>query len=309
MLSGQRKEELYKQGYRLAGNHSAIKVCEWTKKSLRDEDFCYKEQFYDTVCHRCVQMTPALHVCSHRCLWCWRDIEHTIPKWAGKADDPKSIIDSCIKENAKYLEGFGGNKKTNFDKYKERFFPEQFAISLTGEPCMYPKLPELVLELRKRGINSFLVTNGTNPLMIKKLLLKKAQPTQLYITLPAPDEETYLKCCRPLIKNGWEKINRSLKLLNKFKRNVIRLTLVKGFNMVHAEKYALLIKKYKPRFVECKAYMHVGYSQKRLKKENMPLHSEIKEFAEKIAECSGYKIIDEKENSRVILLEEQQFPL
>ncbi|MBU0628206.1 MAG: 4-demethylwyosine synthase TYW1 [Nanoarchaeota archaeon] len=302
MLDREKKKELYKQGYRFAGSHSAIKVCEWTKKSLRDEDVCYKEKFYDTICHRCVQMTPALQTCTHRCLWCWRDIEYTLSKWAGKVDDPKVIVDSCIKENAKYLEGFGGNKKTNFDKYKERLFPEQFAISLTGEPCMYPKLPELVIELRERGINSFLVTNGTNPLMLKKLLLKKAQPTQVYITLPAPDEKIYVRCCRPLIKNGWKKINSSLKLISKFRRGVFRLTLVKGLNMVDAEGYANLIKKYKPKFVECKAYMYVGYSQKRLKKENMPLHSEIKEFANRLAEFSGYKVIDEKENSRVVLL-------
>ena len=58
MISKEKAKDLYKQGYRLVGNHSAIKVCEWTKKSLRDEDICYKEKFYDTVTRRCVQMTP-----------------------------------------------------------------------------------------------------------------------------------------------------------------------------------------------------------------------------------------------------------
>lgn len=302
MISQKKAEDLYKQGYRLVGNHSAIKVCLWTKKALRGEGYCYKQKFYDTISHRCVQMTPALETCTHRCVWCWRDIEFTKPKWKRKIDDPKLIVDGCIKANIKYLQGFGGNKKTDMKKFKEINKPQQFAISLSGEPTMYPKLPELILELRKRGINQFLVTNGTQPLMLKKLLNKKAQPTQLYITVPAPDKETYLKVCKPLIKNGWEKILKSFLLMKKFKRNVMRLTLAKDVNMIKPEKYATLIKKYKPKYVECKSYMFVGYSKKRLKKENMPLHKEIKEFAKKIAKYSGYKIIDEKEESRVVLL-------
>lgn len=302
MVSKKKAKELYKQGYRLVAEHSAVKACMWAKKALCDKGCCYKEKFYDTISHRCVQMTPALDVCTHRCVWCWRDIEHTKPKWKGKADDPKVIIEECIKKNVKYLQGFGGNKRINWKKFKELEKPWQFAISLTGEPTLYPKLAELILELRKRKINSFLVTNGTNPAMLKKLLVKKAQPTQLYITLPAPDKETYLKCCKPLIKNGWRKINESLKLLEKFKRNVIRLTLVKGVNMIKAEEYAGLIKKYKPKSVEVKAYMWVGYSQKRLSIKNMPLHSEIKSFAKLIAKNSGYRIKDEKKESRVVLL-------
>jgi len=302
MINKEKAKDLYKQGYRIVGNHSAIKVCLWTKKAIRGEDYCYKQRFYDTKTHRCVQMAPALHTCTHRCVWCWRDIEFTKPKWKGKADDPKFIVNECIKANIKYLQGFGGNKKTDMKKFKEINKPQQFAISLSGEPTIYPKLPELILELRKRKINQFLVTNGTNPSMLKKLLDKKAQPTQLYITLPAPDEKTYLKCCKPLIKDGWKKINQSLNLLKKFKRNVIRLTLVKDINMIKPELYATLIKKYKPKYVECKAYMWVGYSKKRLKLENMPSHKEIKEFAKEISKHSGYKIKDEKKESRVVLL-------
>ena len=301
MLTEKRKNDLYEQGYRLVGNHSAIKVCLWTKRSLKGEGHCYKQKFYDTISHRCVQMTPALELCTHRCVWCWRDTKFTRSKY-NQIDDPKFIVDEAIKQNVKYLYGFGGNKRTDLSKYKEIGNPQQFAISLTGEPTLYPKLPELILELRKRGIKQFLVTNGTNPSMLKKLLDRKAQPTQLYITLPAPDEEVYVKCCKPTIKNGWKKINESLNLLKKFKRNVIRLTLVKDFNMIKPERYALLIKKYKPQYVEVKAYMWVGYSKKRLNIENMPLHAEIKEFAKKVAKFSAYKVADEKKESRVVLL-------
>lgn len=302
MLSDIKKKDLEKQGYRLVGNHSAIKVCEWTKKSLRGEDICYKEKFYDTKCHLCVQMTPALNTCTHRCVWCWRDIDFTKPKWTGKVDDPKFIVDECIKEFVRSLEGYHGYKKVDKKKLSEIHKPQQFAISLSGEPTMYPKLPELILELKKRKINSFLVTNGTNPSMLKKLIEKKAQPTQLYITLPAPDEQTYIKVCNPLIKNSWKKILKSLELINKFKRNVVRLTLTKDINMDKVEKYVELIKKYRPKKIECKSYMWVGYSRQRLEIQNMPYHDEVKKFAKELAKLTGYKIIDEKKESRVVLL-------
>jgi len=302
MIEELKRKDLINQGYKLIGNHSAIKICEWTKKSLRGEDICYKEKFYDTKCHLCVQMTPALNTCGHRCVWCWRDIDFTKPRWSGKADSPKFIVDECIKQFNKSLVGYFGYKNVDKKKLSQITKPQQFAISLSGEPTLYPKLPELILELKKRKINSFLVTNGTNPSMLKKLLKKKAQPTQLYITLPAPDEETYLKVCNPLIKDGWKKIQESLKLVTKFKRNVFRLTLVKDVNMFAPEKYAEIIKKYKPNKIECKAYMHVGYSRQRLEIPNMPYHDDVKEFAKQIAKLTGYKTINEKKESRVILL-------
>ncbi len=302
MIKEIKKKDLEKQGYRIIGNHSAIKICEWTKKSLRKEDICYKEKFYDTKCHLCVQMTPALNTCTHRCMWCWRDIDFTKPKWSGKIDDPKLIVDECIKAFIKGLEGYYGYKKVDKKKLEQTTKPQQFAISLSGEPTIYPKLPELILELKKRKINSFLVTNGTNPEMLKKLIEKKAQPTQLYITLPAPEEETYVNVCNPLVKNSWKKIIKSLQLSSKFRRIVFRLTLVKNINMNNVEKYAELINKYKPKKVECKSYMWVGHSRERLEIKNMPFHDEIKEFAKKLAELTGYKIIDEKKESRVVLL-------
>ncbi len=300
MLSKEKIKDLEKQGYRLVGNHSSIKVCLWTKKAIKAEDVCYKNTFYGINSHRCVQMTPALHVCSNRCCWCWRDITFTESKWKGKVDDPKDIVDECIKEHIEFLQGFGGNKGKDFQKFRESLKPLHFAISLSGEPTLYPKLPKLIKELKKRKITSFLVTNGTNPNMLKKLI--KQQPTQLYLTLPAPDEESYIKVCSPLEKGNWKKINESLALLKKFKRSVIRLTLAKDVNMIKPEKYAELIKRTRPLFVEAKAYMWIGHSRQRLKIENMPRHNEIKDFAKQLSKYSGYKIIDEKKESRVVLL-------
>jgi tRNA wybutosine-synthesizing protein 1 len=299
-MNALKKKQLENQGYRLVGNHSAVKVCEWTKKALRKENVCYKCDFYGIKSWRCIQMTPSLTACAHRCVWCWRDISHTEPKWQGKAESPEKIIDGCIQAHKKLLYGFGGNEKANKKRYSEAMQPMHFAISLSGEPTMYPKLPQLVDSLKKRGITSFIVTNGTHPEMLKKLI--KHQPTQLYLTLPAPDEKTYKKSCAPLIKGSWKKILQSLKLLKKFRRSAIRLTLAREINLIDPEGYANLIKLANPNFVELKAYMAVGYSQKRLGYKFMPLHKEILEFAKKVANASGLKIIKQKKESRVVLL-------
>ncbi len=295
-----KRKQLEKQGYRLVGGHSAVKVCEWTKKSLRNEGICYKCDFYGIRSWRCVQMTPALIACIHRCVWCWRDIAHTEPKWQGKAESPEKIIDGCIQAHKKLLYGFKGNEKTDKKRYAEAMQPMHFAISLSGEPTMYPKLPQLVDALKKRGITSFIVTNGTNPEMLKKLI--RHQPTQLYLTLPAPDEKIYKKSCAPLVKGSWKKILQSLKLLKKFKRSAIRLTLTKGINFANPEGYAKLIKSANSNFVELKAYMAVGFSRERLGYKFMPLHKEILEFAKKVAKAAGLKIIKQKKESRVVLL-------
>ena len=297
MISGLRKQELEKQGYRIVGRHSAVKICTWCKKAIRGQDTCYKHLFYGINSWRCIQMSPWF-ACTHRCVFCWRDVRENLI--SDKIDEPKDIVDGCIREHKEILKGFGGNSTIDKKRYEESQKPLHFAISLTGEPCLYPKLPELIDEIKSRGMTAFLVTNGTVPEMLKKLI--EHQPTQLYITLPAPDEETYLKTCNPLVEGTWTKIKESLSLIKNFKRSTIRLTLVKGINMVNPESYAELIKLAGPTFVELKAYMWVGHSRERLAIENMPLHKDILEFAESIAKASGLKIIDQKPKSRVVLL-------
>jgi tRNA wybutosine-synthesizing protein 1 len=110
---------------------------------------------------------------------------------------------------------------------------------------------------------------------------------------------------KPLIPDAWERLNKTLELFPNLKtRRVIRLTMVKNFNMLEPEKYAKLIEKASPNFVEIKAGMAVGFArlQNRIKYDDMASHEEIKEFAERIADSIGYKITDEKKDSRVVLL-------
>jgi tRNA wybutosine-synthesizing protein 1 len=66
--------------------------------------------------------------------------------------------------------------------------------------------------------------------------------------------------------------------------------------------YAELIEKANPTYVEVKAYMHVGFSRLRLGFEHTPSHSEIRKFSAELAKETGYSLIDESAESRVVLL-------
>jgi len=313
-INPQVKKEFERAGYRIVGAHSAIKICEWTKKSLRNEGFCFKEKFYGIKSHRCVQMSPALLNCQNKCIHCWRNLNYTSSEEIKNPQEPKEIIEECIKQQRTILQGFKGSRKTNLKKFSEALNPEQFAISLIGEATLYPKLAELIRELRKQKKTSFLVTNGLNPKKLLELEKKNALPTQLYISLNAPNKKLYEKWHNSKEKNAWEKFNQSLKLmknLGKKTRTVLRLTLVRNINLKKEliPEYVKLIKKTLPWFIEVKSYMAVGYARKRIPYENMPLHSEIKSFSKllekelkKYPETKKYKILDEKKESRVVLI-------
>ncbi|MBI2546629.1 4-demethylwyosine synthase TYW1 [Candidatus Woesearchaeota archaeon] len=305
------KRKLEEQQYRFVGDseHSAVKVCHYTKKSLKDEDMCYKQKFYGIQSHRCVQMTTALG-CANACMFCWRDpVTHPQRDFDLQdiGDDPLQVLEQSMEAQRKMLLGFGGNDKTNRRKYKQAQEPMHFALSLVGESITYPRINELIKEIRSRGKTSFLVTRGQHPDKMEAL----EPPTQLYISVDAPNKELFDKIDRPFFKDGWERLNRSLELLRQMKgktRTVVRMTLIKDLNDCDIEGYKALIEKGDPTFIEIKGYMHVGGSMQFLKEENMPTFEEVKGFAEKICQSTGRKIVDGKEESNVVLVMKEDSP-
>jgi tRNA wybutosine-synthesizing protein 1 len=300
-ISAAQVAELERSGYRFVGEHkhSAVKVCHWTRKSLLGVGFCYKQQFYGIQSHRCLQLTPSLPFCDHRCIFCWRNIDVTMPNWVDGADDPAEILDGAITFQRQLLSGFKGNPDVDKRKWKEAREPKHCAISLAGEPTMYPKISDLIEECHRRSMTTFLVTNGLHPNVLEEI----TEPTQLYISVVAPDEETYKAVCQPQVDGGWGRLNESLEIMPSFDcRKVIRLTLVKGLNTKDVNGYAELIEKAMPDFIEPKAYMCVGYSRARLGIDNMPSFDEIKDFARELSNETGYSLVDESEPSRVLLL-------
>jgi tRNA wybutosine-synthesizing protein 1 len=298
-------QTLKKHKYHLIGNHSAVKRCKWLYESIVNNRVCYKEKFYGIKSHQCLQMSPSLYYCTQQCLFCWRaqsgDLQVTWDEMKlPQLNQPEEIINASIKAQQKILSGYKGHPRVNWRKLTEAYQPKNVAISLTGEPTLYPNINELIKTYRQKEFTVFLVTNGTLPERIEKL---NQEPTQLYISLCAPNEEIYKKICRPLIPKAWEYLNISLELLQSLKcRTALRMTLVKNHNMNNISEYAKLIEKANPTFIETKAYMHIGFSNLRLGFNDMPQFAEVKAFTEELAKKTGYNIIDESADSRVVLL-------
>jgi tRNA wybutosine-synthesizing protein 1 len=215
-------------------------------------------------------------------------------------DTPEQIVEGCFKAQEKIISGYKGNEKTDWRKFQEAQRPKQVAISLTGEPTLYEPLGELIRLFHQKGLTTFLVTNGNLPSKLSKLC---QEPTQLYVSLCAPNEEVYRRVCRPQFPAAWTKLNETLGLLQSFRcPTVIRMTMVKDHNMDQIDGYAKLVEKAQPTYIEAKAYMHIGFSNLRLGFDRMPMHDEVREFAVKLAEKTGYKVINDAPESRVVLL-------
>jgi tRNA wybutosine-synthesizing protein 1 len=298
--------------YGIAGNHSGVQICSWTKKALRGKGVCYKQKFYGVDCIRCCQMSPALAWCSENCVFCWRPMEwmRRIEMRKGEVDDPETVIEKCVEQRDELIAGIGGAHDVNKDSFARTFrkFPAHWAISLSGEPTIYPKIGELIKQLRSNSqVKSiFIVTNGQEPECINLMAKQGDLPTQLYVSVTASNEEDFKKINKPVYPDGWYRLNKTLGMLKDLDcRSVIRFTLIKGLNdsEEQLERFAEIFENSHPDFVEIKSYMHLGLSQKRLKMENMPYHEDVKKCADKILEYApSYAYENEDERSRIVLI-------
>ena len=299
-----------KQGYHFVGRHSATKICNYTASSMsEDGESCYKHRFYGIRRWRCIQATTAIG-CNLGCSFCWRIIpEEKGYKWnelnaLKEWDDPKEIVRGLINEHRRIVSGYKGHEDISLKRWEEANDPAHVALSLTGEPLFYPKMNQLIEEFHRNGISTFLVTNGTMVNAIKKLTVL---PTQLYVSVQAPNKEIYGKVTRPKnLSATWDNFLEFLRVFSTIKtRRVFRLTLVKGLNMLDAEGYADLVKIGRPDYVEVKGFAYVGGARSEgrgLSYNQMPRKEEILGFAKEIAEKTGYIFTDYHEHSFVALL-------
>lgn len=159
------------------------------------------------------------------------------------------------------------------ERWKEAHTVRHCALSLVGEPIMYPRIDELLGDLHDRKISTFLVTNGQHPQAISKL-----RPiTQLYVSVDAPTPESLIAIDRPLFQDAWERLKESLvSLKDKGQRTVARLTVVKGWNSDEVEGYAKLIALGHCSLVEVKGVTFCGKSDaSNLNMSNSPWHHEV----------------------------------
>lgn len=232
-----------------------------------------------------------------------------------------------VEESVDLVERLVATKKDIVRVHIESSNPKHVAISYDGEPTMYAKIGELISEFRKKGISTFVVTNGTFPERIIEMKNSGNLPTQLYVTMAAPDKETYLKVCSsvtpyfPVHNDHWERLNRTLGMLSSLEcRTVIRITSVRGVNMIQPEIYRKKIKESNPSFLELKGFSITGNApmiSRRLGKslsedrdelfrsafQYCPTHEEIVRFAREISSDFGeFPLVSESKVNRQALM-------
>ena len=85
------------------------------------------------------------------------------------------------------------------NRFEEGMHIKHCALSLVGEPIMYPEINKFMDILHSRQISSFLVTNAQFPEEIRNL----RPVTQLYVSIDASTEQSLKKIDRPLFKDFW----------------------------------------------------------------------------------------------------------
>ena len=222
------------------------------------------------------------------------------------------IIQKLMEERRRLIMGHYGDPNQDKQKLDESLLPSHYAVSLSGEPTMYPKLPELIkyLNTLEATKSIFLVTNGQEPEMIQRLQDEDALPTQLYLSTNAAHYESFMKINRPRYDDSWERWNATLKMLSKLNtRTVLRITLIRNYNDTHdmIPAFASMIKEASPHFIEIKSYMHIGRSTNRLEHADMLDMDEVRQFATKLAQQSEiFSVMDESPISRIVVLQNQK---
>ena len=305
-------QQLKKAKYGVA-DHSTVELCHWTKKSFKNEGDCYKHKFYGISTHRCMEFSPAGMHCENRCVYCWRPMEFydSLKMEPEKVAEPEDVVKKLMEERRKLIMGHYGDSGKDKQKLDESLLPSHYAISLSGEPTMYPKLPELIKYLKSLKLTKsiFLVTNGQEPDMIKRLAEEDALPTQLYLSTNAADYESFMRINRPRYQDSWERWNATLEMIKELEtRTVLRITLIRDYNtseeMIPA--FASMIKRSSPHFIEVKSYMHIGRSTNRLEREHMLEIDEVKHFASELSRQSKiFSFMDESYISRIVVLQNQ----
>lgn len=276
MVTPSQAAALKKEGYKLIGTHSAVKLCRWTKHQLRGRGGCYKHTFYGITSYQCMEATPSL-ACANKCVFCWRHHKNPVAKeWKWKTDDPHFIVEAAVNTHVQMIKETKGIPGVQMERWKEAHTVRHCALSLVGEPIMYPRIDDLLGDLHDRKISTFLVTNGQHPAAIESL-----RPiTQLYVSVDAPTQESLIEIDRPLFNDAWDRLKQSLtSLKDKGQRTVARLTVVKGWNSDEVGGYAKLIALGRVSLVEVKGVTYCGKSDaSNLNMSNSPWHHEVIEL-------------------------------
>lgn len=308
MVTPSLKASLQKQGYKIVGSHSGVKLCRWTKAMLRGRGGCYKHTFYGIVSYQCMEATPSL-ACANKCVFCWRHHDNPVgTSFRWQVDSPEELIKGFEQNHLqmmKQLKGVPGVKPERYAEATKRI--RHCALSLVGEPIIYPRINQFLNQLHARGISSFMVTNAQFPEQMESLV----PVTQLYISVDAPTAAELKAVDRPLFPDFWERFLQCVDLLRaKKQRTVFRMTLVNGWNTEQLSKYVELVRRGQPDFVEVKGVTYCGDSKASpLTIKHCPFHEEVRAYCREMAAQLGdkYELACEHAHSNIVLIAHTDF--
>ncbi|KAJ3106970.1 S-adenosyl-L-methionine-dependent tRNA 4-demethylwyosine synthase [Phlyctochytrium planicorne] len=260
MVTPMQRKTLTKEGYKLIGSHSAVKLCS----------------------------NPVGR------------------EWRWKIDDPHMIVEEAIEKHRGMINEFKGAPGVKPERLQEAFTVKHCALSLVGEPIMYPHINAFLQDLHEREISSFLVTNAQFP----EKIIDLEPVTQLYVSVDAGTKDALKAIDRPLFKDFWERFTACLVALKeKRQRTVYRLTLVKGYNMQDIDNYCELVRMGEPDLIEIKGVTFSQQSKDYMTMKNVPWHVEVREFARAICDRMGgqYGLACEHAHSCCVLLANEKF--
>ena len=100
-----------------------------------------------------------------------------------KQDSPVTIVKQALALHDQMVKQMKGVPGVHMDRLADARTVRHCALSLVGEPIMYPRINEMLDELHKRDISTFLVTNAQFP----NVLTTCAQsPSCTYQSMPPP---------------------------------------------------------------------------------------------------------------------------
>lgn len=78
-------------------------------------------------------------------------------------DEAIDVVEGAMENHYKMIKQLKGVPGVKAERFEEAFTIKHCALSLVGEPIMYPQINEFVDILHSRNISSFLVTNAQFP--------------------------------------------------------------------------------------------------------------------------------------------------
>src|SRR3990172_6727994 len=67
-----------------------------------------------------------------------KNFDYLLPRSKEDWDNPINVLNGCIAAQQEVLQGFWGNESADKKKLGDAMMPKHIAISLSGEPTLYP---------------------------------------------------------------------------------------------------------------------------------------------------------------------------